>query len=58
MSNFDFEPNTLKARASSIGHERQFDSQLAVKQAIPFAKRSPLDCYDHFANGIACLIAD
>jgi len=39
---FDFEANTRKARASSIGQERQFDSQSAVKQAVPLAKRSPL----------------
>jgi len=42
MSNFDFEINNWKARASLIGQERQFDdSQSAVKKAVPLAKRSP-----------------
>jgi len=38
MSNFDFEANTRKAKASSIGQERRFNSQSAVKQAVPLAK--------------------
>jgi len=41
-NNYDFEANTSNARASSIGQERQFDSQSAVKQAVPLVKRSPL----------------
>jgi len=39
---YDFVANTANARASLIGQERQFDSQSAVKQAVPIAKRSPL----------------
>jgi len=37
QDNYDFEANTWNARA-----RRQFDSQSAVKQAVPLAKRSPL----------------
>jgi len=33
LVNYDFEANTWNARVSSIGQERQFDSQSAVKQA-------------------------
>jgi len=38
MSNFEFEANTWNARASSIDQERQFDSQSAIKQAVPHSK--------------------
>jgi len=37
MLDFDFEANTWNSRASSIGQEKQFDSQSAVKQAVPCA---------------------
>jgi len=35
---FDFEAITWNARASSIGQERQFDSQSIVKQAVLYSE--------------------
>jgi len=38
MIDYDFEAKTWNARASSIGQERQFDSQSAVKQSSPISE--------------------
>jgi len=45
MGVFNFEANSWKAKTSSIGRERQFDSQIGSQASTPTAKRSPIPIY-------------